>query len=369
MTKPSLLDGIALNDRLLMQGVFTVRGNTGRLIVTTLDTDQPQTTARELPFEFRGEGSEFFKIWIVNILLTVLTLGIYSAWAKVRTNRYFYSNLYLDGESFRYLAEPLDILKGRIIAVVFFLLYSVGSALNPVVGVVMLVLLFLVTPFLIARSIAFNHRVSAYRNVQFRFHGAYGQACMAFLVWPFLGLLTFGILYPYALMKMHRFMVENSCYGTSSFSFEAQTWDYAKAFLVAIAIALVAGVLGFAAGHVYDVAAVVIGGLGYVLAFGYLSVTINNIYFNATALGSHQLSANLETSRFLQIYATNVILIVLTLGLYLPFAKVRMSTYRAEHTTFTAVGSLDDFAAAEKAQVSALGEEMGEVFDFDVGVI
>ena len=65
----------------------------------------------QLGFVFRGDGMEYFKIWIVNILLTIITLGIYSAWATVRNNRYFYSNLYLDNDNFRYLAEPLAILK------------------------------------------------------------------------------------------------------------------------------------------------------------------------------------------------------------------------------------------------------------------
>ena len=44
--------------------------------------------------EFRGKTGEFFGIWIVNVFLTIITLGIYSAWAKVRTNRYFYGNIY-----------------------------------------------------------------------------------------------------------------------------------------------------------------------------------------------------------------------------------------------------------------------------------
>ena len=41
------------------------------------------------PVQFNGRGGEFFGIWIVNILLSIITLGIYSAWAKVRTKRYF----------------------------------------------------------------------------------------------------------------------------------------------------------------------------------------------------------------------------------------------------------------------------------------
>ncbi|MBW1865812.1 MAG: DUF898 family protein [Deltaproteobacteria bacterium] len=39
----------------------------------------------KVPFEFSGSGSEYFKIWLVNIILSVITIGIYSAWAKVRS--------------------------------------------------------------------------------------------------------------------------------------------------------------------------------------------------------------------------------------------------------------------------------------------
>jgi uncharacterized membrane protein YjgN (DUF898 family) len=53
-------------------------------------------------FTFSGTRREYFGIWIVNILLTVLTLGIYSAWAKVRRMHYFYRNTRLAGASFDY---------------------------------------------------------------------------------------------------------------------------------------------------------------------------------------------------------------------------------------------------------------------------
>jgi hypothetical protein len=48
--------------------------------------------AIERPFEFRGEAREYFRIWIVNLALGIVTLGVYSAWAKVRSERYFYGN-------------------------------------------------------------------------------------------------------------------------------------------------------------------------------------------------------------------------------------------------------------------------------------
>lgn len=58
-------------------------------------------------FEFHGRAGEFFRIWIVNVVLTMLTLGIYAAWAKVRTMRYFYGNTMLDGKPFDFTGNPI----------------------------------------------------------------------------------------------------------------------------------------------------------------------------------------------------------------------------------------------------------------------
>ena len=82
-------------------------------------------------FTFGGTGSEYFRIWVVNILLTVLTLGIYSAWAKVRRMQYFYRNTRLAGAGFDYHAEPLAILKGRIIAAMLFGAITPRGAVSP----------------------------------------------------------------------------------------------------------------------------------------------------------------------------------------------------------------------------------------------
>ena len=52
-----------------------------------------------VPLQFTGKAGEYFKIWIVNLCLSVLTLGIYSAWAKVRRKRYFYGSTLLAGSA------------------------------------------------------------------------------------------------------------------------------------------------------------------------------------------------------------------------------------------------------------------------------
>src|SRR5882724_3038436 len=81
---------------------------------------RPDSAARRYPVEFTATTGEYFRIWIVNLALTVVTLGIYSAWAKVRKRRYFYSHTRIDGEGFEYLANPIAILKGRLIAFALF---------------------------------------------------------------------------------------------------------------------------------------------------------------------------------------------------------------------------------------------------------
>jgi uncharacterized membrane protein YjgN (DUF898 family) len=79
-----------------------------------------------VPFRFSGSGSEYFRIWIVNVVLSIVTLGIYSAWAKVRRKQYFYGSTRIQGASFEYLADPVKILKGRLIVVGLFMLGQSG---------------------------------------------------------------------------------------------------------------------------------------------------------------------------------------------------------------------------------------------------
>jgi uncharacterized membrane protein YjgN (DUF898 family) len=88
----------------------------------SLESPQPLPVAgaaapEQCRFAFTGSGSEYFRIWVVNLLLTVLTLGIYSAWAKVRRLQYFDRNTLLAGASFDFHGDPKAILKGRLLGV------------------------------------------------------------------------------------------------------------------------------------------------------------------------------------------------------------------------------------------------------------
>ena len=332
---------------------------------------EPKDTYQDFsvkPFEFKGDGFEYFKIWIVNILLTILTLGIYSAWAKVRNNRYFYSNLFLDGHSFEYLANPLTILKSRLVAVVVFVIYIALGQYYPLAGVAMIILIFLALPWIIIRSLMFHRRMSAYRNVQFRFHGRFGEAAMALFVWPVVGYLTIGIMFPYAILQLNRFIVRNTAYGTTKFKFDATYGKYGSIILISIGIILLGFIVGFALSRISEPLISFFLPI-YAIGLAYIQFSSINLLYNSAMLSNHGFNAELKLWPYAKMKLINFILIALTLGLYLPAAKVRKMKYISENIFFDSSGSLEEFSRAENEKVSALGEELGDVFDFDIDAI
>ena len=144
----------------------------------------------DYPVRFVGTGSEYFRIWIVNLFLTIVTLGIYSAWAKVRRLKYMYRNTQIAETSFDYHGSPIAILKGRLIALVLLIAYNVSFNLSLIAGVITLVVLAAIFPWLIRQSLRFRARYSSYRGIHFQFVGGLGEiyliaAPLIFLLVPF----------------------------------------------------------------------------------------------------------------------------------------------------------------------------------------
>lgn len=327
---------------------------------------------RIIGVNFNGRGFEYFKIWIVNIFLTIVTLGIYSAWAKVRNKQYFYGNTEIDGSSFNYTANPVAILKGRLIAVVFFLLYAVVNQVMPILGLVFFIILMAFLPWIVVRSLAFNARNSVYRNIPFNFTGEKADATKVFLLWPILIIFTIGLILPFIWYKQRYFIVNNSAYGTTSFSFHATAKDFYRIFFVAFGV-LILGVIISALIFVFIPSLMVLSGpLGiaiYLFMFSYLAAALGNLNLNSTSLLDHGFNSQLQTKNIAWLYFTNTLAITLTLGLFIPWAQVRMASYRAQCIHLLIQGSLDEFIAAEQKNISALGEQVGEVFDMDISVV
>jgi len=151
---------------------------------------------------FDGKSFEYFKIWIVNILLTIVTLGIYYPWAKVRTNRYFYANSKLDGRNFEYHATGKQLFFGYLIAMGLLIMYTVLSKVSPVLSGIMLLVFILALPWIIWRSMIFGMRMTSFSNVRFGFVGNLWPAYLNYLILPIGLYLLFGILAVAVILPM-----------------------------------------------------------------------------------------------------------------------------------------------------------------------
>ena len=62
----------------------------------------------------------------------------------------------LAGATFDYHGKPMAILIGRLIVVAFYVLYMISMSVNPIIGVLMLIVAMFFVPLLIQKSFKFK---------------------------------------------------------------------------------------------------------------------------------------------------------------------------------------------------------------------
>ncbi|WP_224963125.1 YjgN family protein [Geomonas subterranea] len=328
---------------------------------------------RTLAFDFTGSAREYFGIWIVNTFLRIVTLGLYSPWAKVRKRRYFYGNTLLDGVPFDFLGDPWAILKGWFLAGLFFTLYSFASRVSPLVSALLMLFFLGVFPWVVVRSRIFNLRNTSHRNIRFGFNADYAEAYRVFLWWQLLLPLTMGVLVPYIYYRQRRFLVENSRYGTTPFRFHATPGQYFRIFLPMVILFPVAFAAAIGAILVKPNAltvalpAVFFTGV-YLCAALYVRTALTNLTWSSTSLGDHRFTCALRMRDLIWIYLSNAVAVICTLGLLAPWATVRLLRYRLERLSAAGAGGLDAIRASKETQVGAAPEELGDMLGFDLGL-
>ena len=330
------------------------------------------------PIEFTATAGEYFRIWIVNLALTIATLGIYSAWAKVRKKRYFYSHTRIADDHFEYRGNPVAILKGRLIAAAVVGITNFASHFAPALLLAVFAAAIFVLPWLIVRSLAFNAHNSALRNVRFRFRGTYGKALAIVIGYGLLTIVTLGLGYFFFKVKITEYIVRSHSYGATDFDTRPLKKDffdvYGKMIGMGILVGLTVGALtvafamaggGFEPGGPADIGVTLLSYVLYIGLYAYVQANILNATWNNASLGPVTFQSTMKAWPLYRLYLTNILAIVATVGLATPWAVVRLMRYRAGHTAVIAVGDLGMFAAASGANVGAGGEEVGEMLDID----
>jgi uncharacterized membrane protein YjgN (DUF898 family) len=357
-------------------------------ILVPPEVSEPVTLER---LTFTGTGSEYFRIWIVNLALTIATLGLYSAWAKVRRLQFFYRHTRLAGAGFDYHGDPIAILKGRIVGLVLFGLYSSMGYAGTWLTLVIVIVLGALLPWLLGRSLRFRLHNSSYRGLRFKFHGTTRQAYWVFLCLPAFTLLSLLTLGPFWHHRIKRYQFTNAAYGQTRFRFNAEPGQFYGAYIISAAI-----VMMFFGGLVMLIVVVAAGTAGAegappqdtengplmaalvpVILFVYViaivagqaisRARIQNAVWNKVRLARIGFISELSMLRLFIIILTNLFATVLTLGLFRPFGQVRLARYVAGCFAVAQVTEFGDFIAADTEDVTATGEETAELFDLDIG--
>jgi uncharacterized membrane protein YjgN (DUF898 family) len=366
-------------------------------------------------FDFRGNAKDYFRIWIVNVALSVVTLGIYSAWASVRTRRYMYANTVLADSPFEYLARPLPILRGRLLTGILFALYVIAGHFSKPLQVGAGLALAAFMPWMIVKGLMFRARYTAWRGLRFHFVSDYGGAYQWFFVayilmgipfmlmifltasgHPFVGLLGIfagiGGVYPWIKGNQQAWMVEHHHFGGKSFRFASKMDVYYHVYWKAIAVGLawliptmilMGLVVKFtlaAQGHQpFNPKA---PSIGFILAiyaamapmylgvWTYAHVRMTNLLYNQAHLGQYSFRSSLKYWSMLNLYLGNALGILCSIGLAIPWAHIRLARYRAEHLEIIGDGELNDFVrdAFAHGEVGAAGTEMDSLLGIDIGL-
>ncbi|MFN8436220.1 MAG: DUF898 family protein [Cytophagales bacterium] len=199
--------------------------------------------------KFRGQGSVLTGIFLVNLLLTVLTLGIYYAWAKVKTKKYIYSSTYLEESSFQYHATGKELFMGYLKVFVLVILFY-GSIflitwlfpqqiwiLSIVTVVFYLGILFLI-PIAIHSSLKYETAKTSWRSIHWGYEGDLKVFMKDFYIGIFYTIISLGFYSLWLFINIRKYITSNVKFGNISFKYDGTAgaifFIYLKGYFLSI---------------------------------------------------------------------------------------------------------------------------------------
>ncbi len=394
------------------------------------DTQPLQAEPQTLDIGFTGSGSEYFRIWIVNLLLTLLTVGIYYPWAKVRRLRYFHGNTLVAGAPLGYHADPKKMLKGYLLVGVMFALYSAAGHFSPIAGLIAFVIVMLIWPARLKSSMQFRLANTSWRGLRLRFMGSLPDAYKAMLplfvpalilvavaafipqpataptqppaalpTWFATLMIGYAVVVlgtlavtPWLFKRLKAYQHQNYAIASQSTHFEATTGMFYKLYakllgvsilgvgllgiVAAVAIPLMGAMQGKATDAASQMKMAFMGAMFamaylltvFVLIKPYLTTRMQNLVWSHTATGGLQFHSSLKFRSMLWLSLKNWLLVFFTLGLYWPFAAVARARLQLQAVSIETTINLDELVShARDNDGEAAGDAAGDLFGLDVG--
>jgi uncharacterized membrane protein YjgN (DUF898 family) len=302
--------------------------------------------------QHHGQGGELFVIFIVNVLLKIVTLGIYHFWAKTKVRRYLWTHTSFDGERFEYTGKGSELFIGYLIVMGSFIglgLLALAviaglEAVDPGLAILAAIVIYTGVLSLIPMGLYMARRYmlsrTRFRSIRFSLAGSPFRYMLMFVGYGLLSLITLGLLSPIARNALYSFETNNMGFGSESFAYDGRGRDLIGKWLIAWVLML--PTLGL-------------------ISFWFM--TLESRYrAEHTRLGAMSFSMDMTTWQLIGLVLVNMLLIVFTLGLATPWVIIRNLRFMTTH--LQPAGELNYRAIAQStAATPRAGEGLVEAFD------
>jgi len=309
---------------------------------------EPAPPLRQLVFH--GTGGSLFGIWLVNVLRTLGTVGVYHFWAKTRIRAYFASQSELEGDRFAYHGTGGELLVGALKAAAFFAVpfalfnippwFDLGVVAQTGAVVLAYVAILLLIPLAIVGTRRYRSSRTSWRGIRFSFRGAAREFMNLYLKGALLSVLTLGLYYPFFHARRHQYLTSRSYFGNERFDWDGRGGDLFGIYALAVLLALpTLGLYAF-----------------------WFQARKQRYIWGHTTFSSARFRSTVTGGAVFGLKLVNFILLVVTLGLASPWVSVRNTRFAFRYLSLD--GPLDVERIAQEAQAaSATGEGLAGFLD------
>lgn len=340
-----------------------------------------------VPVWFTGSGKEYFRIWAVDALLTVVTLSLYAPFARARRLRYFYANTVVGYDPLGFHGNPWTMLRWHLAIVVFTFTIWAAFRLGTSLAWQSLALVVLVVPAFWHAALRYRLDHTGWRGTRLSFHGSRIGAYLSLMpttvpmfavlvMWPrwsqsapgqgmVASLLVMAAALPWTLFLAARYVQSGLGFARQRAELHLKPWVFYQLSFKVFWLALPC---------VWLLTTPTPVRVGVACAWLMWVVLPSIACWRQNLLWSHTRSQRLRFRSHLRwgalcrLQASNAIRILLTLGLYWPYARVRTARLRLESISVQIEGDADQWQSRLRATgQGVLGEDSVDFLGIDVG--
>jgi uncharacterized membrane protein YjgN (DUF898 family) len=214
-------------------GVDMERVNFGAEVGGTLAAAGSSAAAPSYRFRFHGSGNAFFMLVLKNLLLTLVTCGLYAPWAKTERRKFMWQNTEFHGQRLVWRGTGQELFIGYVKVALGYALFVGLPALVqrywPIVGIVVqgvaLAAIVSVIPFAVYWSRAYLLSRTSWRGVSFALEPGAKPFAKAFILGYLLTLLTLGFYAPIWLNRLYTISMGRTFFGDARFRYDGRDTD------------------------------------------------------------------------------------------------------------------------------------------------